>query len=140
MKYEILFHERLHLSIIETGIADKWLNIRSNSVALDRSGLLDETGLGEGDVTVAEEVQEIVPDDNIPPHPAGIVLRRCGYYTIPSMEELATMGLDAEGKCMVDTFIIGRRGYGQVLYNGPLDVANLNLDEIGKFIWFLFPS
>ena len=107
-------------------------------MALDRSGLLDETGLGEGDVTVLEEVQEIVPESNIPPHPAGIVLRRCGYYTIPSMEKLAAAGLDAEGRCMVDTFIIGRRGYGQVLYNGPLDVANLNLDEIGNFLSTLF--
>ena len=97
---------------------------------------MDETGLGEGDVTVAEEVQEIVPNDNIPPHPVGIILRRWGYYTIPSMEELAAIGLDSEGKCMVDTFIIGRRGYGQVLYNGPLDVANLNLDEIGNLSIF----
>ena len=108
-------------------------------VALDRSGLLDETGLGEGDVTVAEEIHETAADDSsAAPHPAGIVLRRCGYFTIPSMEELAEQGLDDDGKCLVDSFVVGRRGYGQVLFNGPLDVANLNLDEIGNFLIISF--
>ena len=68
---------------------------------------------------------------SLPPHPAGIVLRRCGYLTIPTMEELAIKGLDENGKCVVDSFSIIRRDYGQIFFQGPIDIANLNLDEIG---------
>lgn len=34
---------------------------------------------------------------------------------------------------MVSNFTIGRRGYGNVYFNEPIDVANLNLDEIVHF-------
>lgn len=105
----------------------------NQSVALDRSSMLDETGIGEGEVTVAEEISETVEEEIVPPHPAGIVLRRCGYSTIPTMEELAIKGLDESGKCIVTSFSIIRRGYGQIFFEGPLDVANLNLDEIVLF-------
>jgi nuclear pore complex protein Nup98-Nup96 len=50
------------------------------------------------------------------------------------MEELAIKGLDENGKCVVTSFSIIRQGYGRIFFEGPLDVANLNLDEIGK--WF----
>ena len=102
-----------------------------NQSAMDRSSMLDETGIGEGEVTVAEEISETVEEEIVPPHPAGIVLRRCGYSTIPTMEELAIKGLNENGKCIVDCFSIIRRGYGQIFFEGPLDVSNLNLDEIG---------
>lgn len=105
----------------------------NQSVALDRSSMLDETGIGEGEITVAEEISETVEEEIVPPHPAGIVLRRCGYSTIPTMEELAIKGLDENGKCVVTSFSIIRRGYGQIFFEGPLDIANLNLDEIGRF-------
>lgn len=39
----------------------------------------------------------------------GIVLTRVGYYTIPSMEELAKMTND-RGECLVMDFTIGRKG------------------------------
>lgn len=97
------------------------------------NSLLEETGVGGADETVAEEINESVEDENIPPHPAGIVLRRCGYSTMPTLEELAIKGLDDEGKCVVSSFTIIRRGYGQIYFEGPLDVANLNLDEIVIF-------
>ena len=45
----------------------------------------------------------------VSPHPAGIILTRPGYYTIPSLEELATM-IDDDGRCKVSDFIIGRTG------------------------------
>ena len=118
------------------------LNIRrphaallNSSLALERnSSLLDETGIGESDRTVMEEIIEMPPlAENLPIHPAGIVLHRIGYYTIPSMEELAIKGLDDSGKCVVDSFTVGRLNYGHVFFSGPLDVANLNLDEIVLF-------
>lgn len=105
----------------------------NQSVALDRSSMLDETGIGEGEVTVAEEISETIEEEIVPPHPAGIALRRCGYSTIPTMEELAIKGLNENGKCIVSSFTIVRRGYGLIFFEGPLDVANLNLDEIGKY-------
>lgn len=41
------------------------------------------------------------------PQPAGIKLRRAGYYTIPNMVELATM-VDQEGNLNVENFTIGK--------------------------------
>lgn len=40
---------------------------------------------------------------------SGIVLNRVGYYTIPSMDELADM-VDENGECIVENFTIGRKG------------------------------
>lgn len=39
----------------------------------------------------------------------GIVLTRVGYYTLPSMQELAEM-VDENGECVVENFTIGRKG------------------------------
>ncbi|XP_009989585.1 PREDICTED: nuclear pore complex protein Nup98-Nup96 [Tauraco erythrolophus] len=62
-------------------------------------------------------------------HPAGIVLTRAGYYTIPSMEELARLTGD-RNECVVTGFTIGRRGYGSIYFEGEVDLTNLNLDDI----------
>lgn len=40
---------------------------------------------------------------------SGIILNRVGYYTIPSMEDLAEM-VDENGECVVDNFSVGRKG------------------------------
>ena len=70
------------------------------------------------------------------PHPAGVILRRPGYYTMPSLDELADM-TDEDGSCVVDKFVVGREGFGNVLFSGQTDVAGLNLDEIGASSWYL---
>ncbi|XP_048349598.1 nuclear pore complex protein Nup98-Nup96-like [Sphaerodactylus townsendi] len=62
-------------------------------------------------------------------HPAGIRLTRMGYYTIPSMEELARMTND-KGECVVTDFTIGRKGYGSIYFEGEVNLTNLDLDEI----------
>ncbi|XP_044274493.1 nuclear pore complex protein Nup98-Nup96 isoform X2 [Varanus komodoensis] len=62
-------------------------------------------------------------------HPAGIVLVRVGYYTIPSMDELAKMTND-KGECIVTDFTIGRKGYGSIYFEGEVNLTSLNLDEI----------
>uniref|UniRef100_A0A8C7HTA5 Nuclear pore complex protein Nup98-Nup96 n=1 Tax=Oncorhynchus kisutch TaxID=8019 RepID=A0A8C7HTA5_ONCKI len=67
-----------------------------------------------------------------PPHPAGIVLGRVGYYTIPAMDELAKM-VDENGVCVVENFTVGRKGYGSVFFHGEVNVTGLNLDEIVHF-------
>ncbi|XP_053312712.1 nuclear pore complex protein Nup98-Nup96 isoform X2 [Spea bombifrons] len=101
------------------------LNMRSSQ----RNGL-------EGSLTDTSFNEESLHDDRdgeivteAPPHPAGIVLARAGYYTIPSMEELANM-VDENGDCFVDGFTVGRKGYGSIFFEGRINVANLNLDEI----------
>ncbi|KGL78314.1 Nuclear pore complex protein Nup98-Nup96, partial [Tinamus guttatus] len=63
-------------------------------------------------------------------HPAGIVLTRAGYYTIPSMEELARLTSD-RNECVVTDFTIGRKGsYGSIYFEGEVNLTNLNLDDI----------
>lgn len=95
-------------------------------VALNMRSALSNSLDGSAEESSFTE-EEVLND--VPPHPAGIVLSREGYYTIPSMEELAKM-TDEEGKCVVDGFTIGRRGYGSIYFEGLIDLTNLNLDEI----------
>ncbi|KAM6341324.1 nuclear pore complex protein Nup98-Nup96-like [Podargus strigoides] len=73
--------------------------------------------------------QEEEPEAVHHPHPAGIVLMRAGYYTIPSMEELARLTND-RNECIVTDFTIGRRGYGSIYFEGEVNLTNLNLDDI----------
>lgn len=66
------------------------------------------------------------------PHPTGIVLQRSDYYTIPSLDKLTDF-MTNDGKCIVPNFTVGRKGYGNVYFDEPIDVAGLNLDEIVHF-------
>ncbi|CAB0020377.1 unnamed protein product [Nesidiocoris tenuis] len=68
-------------------------------------------------------------DGTLTEHPAKIVLRRAGYYTIPSLNELASL-VAPDGSCVVDNFTVGRLNYGNVFFPESFDVAGLNLDEI----------
>lgn len=70
-------------------------------------------------------------EDNVAHFPSGIILTRVGYYTIPSLDKLADF-MTEDNQCIVPNFTIGREGYGNVYFNDSFDVANLNLDEIGK--------
>ncbi|XP_054997822.1 nuclear pore complex protein Nup98-Nup96 isoform X2 [Sorex araneus] len=62
-------------------------------------------------------------------HPAGIILTKVGYYTIPSMDDLAKITND-KGECIVSDFTIGRKGYGSIYFEGDVNLTNLNLDDI----------
>ena len=75
-------------------------------------------------------------DSPISNHPAGIILNRLDYKTIPTLEELAKM-VDEKGNCYVDDFSIFREDYGCVTFLGRTNVANLNLDEIGKYFYLV---
>ncbi|XP_077448682.1 nuclear pore complex protein Nup98-Nup96 isoform X1 [Stigmatopora argus] len=92
----------------------------------------EEMSASFGEESLQEERDEGLQDSNQPPHPAGIVLRRVGYYTIPSIEELADM-VDDGGECVVDNFTIGRKGYGSIFFPGSVNVTGLDLDEIVHF-------
>ncbi|CAB1316396.1 unnamed protein product [Coregonus sp. 'balchen'] len=96
--------------------------------ARGRNGLeVSSEDISLGDDSIQEEREE-----EVPPHPAGIVLGRVGYYTIPAMDELAKM-VDENGVCVVENFTVGRKGYGSVFFHGEVNVTGLNLDEIVHF-------
>lgn len=78
-----------------------------------------------------EVVENVVARE---PHPAGIILTRADYYTIPSLAELAKM-TDENGRCIVQNFTIGRLNYGNIFFEDSFDVAGLNLDALGKFLF-----
>ena len=70
------------------------LNTKKKELALEDSSINLDTSV---EVEVESEL----------PQPAGIKLRRAGYYTIPNMSELATM-VDQEGNLNVENFTIGK--------------------------------
>ncbi|XP_057677624.1 nuclear pore complex protein Nup98-Nup96 isoform X2 [Corythoichthys intestinalis] len=92
----------------------------------------EEVSASLGEESLQEDRDEVLQESNQPPHPAGIVLRRVGYYTIPSMEELADM-VDDGGECVVENFTVGRKGYGSIFFPGAVNVTGLDLDEIVHF-------
>ena len=65
------------------------------------------------------------------PHPAGVVLLRPGYYTLPPLDELAAL-MDDDGSCVVENLVVGREGFGNVLFPGQTNVSGLNLDDISE--------
>ena len=103
----------------------------SNLVTKTRSKELDESSI----LTPPESAntsQELTEETD-EPQPAGIRLRRAGYYTIPSMSELATMVDPETGNCTVENFTIGRQGYGNVFFPGLTNIKNMNFDDIVFF-------
>uniref|UniRef100_A0A182N4M8 Nuclear pore complex protein Nup98-Nup96 n=1 Tax=Anopheles dirus TaxID=7168 RepID=A0A182N4M8_9DIPT len=102
-----------------------------NDSFISNRSFLNETSVGAGIGTeLSTSVAPLLEDAE--PHPTGIVLRRVGYYTIPSLDDIVQL-MDEEGRCVVPNFTIGRKGYGNVYFNEPIDVAGLNLDEIVHF-------
>jgi hypothetical protein len=79
------------------------------------------------DIVVSSTTTTVVTS---PPHPANIILERPGYFTIPSMQDLASMTDMKTGDCYVENFAIGRVDYGCITFPGVTNAANLNLDEI----------
>ncbi|XP_038105897.1 nuclear pore complex protein Nup98-Nup96 [Culex quinquefasciatus] len=104
------------------------INMNDSLLSGSNRSFLNETV----NATVTDLSAVSVSADEAEPHPTGIVLRRAGYYTIPSLDEILQL-MDEEGRCVVANFTIGRRGYGNVYFNEPIDVAGLNLDEIVHF-------
>jgi len=82
-------------------------------------------------IDISEVPEEDAQTEEVVPHPAGILLRRGGYYTVPSLEELAKLYEETQ-RCEVSNFTIGRLNYGNIYFDEPMDIAGLNLDEIGK--------
>ncbi|KAG7224710.1 hypothetical protein INR49_030040 [Caranx melampygus] len=92
----------------------------------------DDVSTSLGEESLQEEREDEQQEVQQSPHPAGIVLNRVGYYTIPSMEDLAEM-VDENGDCVVENFTVGRKGYGSIFFPGEVNVTGLNLDDIVHF-------
>ncbi|XP_055493395.1 nuclear pore complex protein Nup98-Nup96 isoform X1 [Leucoraja erinacea] len=103
------------------------MNLRNTLRNGTTEGSSDGASCIEGSL---QEEPEPEVDDMLPPHPAGIVLTKVGYYTIPSMEELAQQLTNESGECIVENFTIGRKGYGSVYFPGVVNLTNMDLDEI----------
>lgn len=65
-------------------------------------------------------------------HPAKIQLKRSQYYTMPPFSELASI-TDSNGDCIVENFVIGRAGYGNIFFPGMTNIAGMNFDELVIF-------
>ncbi|XP_026213260.1 nuclear pore complex protein Nup98-Nup96 isoform X2 [Anabas testudineus] len=116
----------------QTSLQDTIIDLNMHKPA--RNGLelsSDDVSASLGEESLQEEREEEQHEQQ-PPHPAGILLTRVGYYTIPSMEDLAEM-VDENGECVVENFTVGRKGYGSIFFPGEVNVSGLNLDEIVHF-------
>ncbi|XP_069748351.1 nuclear pore complex protein Nup98-Nup96 isoform X2 [Narcine bancroftii] len=122
---EGLSSNKHQISAMDDTIAE--MNLRNNLRNGTLEGGSEDTSCIEGSL---QEDQEPEVDDILPPHPAGIVLTKVGYYTIPSMEELAQQLTNENGECIVENFTIGRKGYGSVYFPGVVNLTNLDLDDI----------
>ncbi|XP_068587741.1 nuclear pore complex protein Nup98-Nup96 [Cebidichthys violaceus] len=119
---------------IQTSLQDTISDLNMHKPA--RNGGLElsseDVSASLGDESLQEDREEEQQEVQQSPHPAGIVLNRVGYYTIPSMDDLAEM-VDENGDCVVDNFTVGRKGYGSIFFPGEVNVTALNLDEIVHF-------
>lgn len=102
---------------------------QSKSVQFSGSTLNDSVSVNK---TYLDETVADISLIDTEPHPTGITLTRPGYYTIPSLDKLVDY-IREDGSCVVPDFTIGRKGYGNVYFGEPLDVAGLNLDDLVHF-------
>uniref|UniRef100_A0A3Q1I7K2 Nuclear pore complex protein Nup98-Nup96 n=1 Tax=Anabas testudineus TaxID=64144 RepID=A0A3Q1I7K2_ANATE len=114
----------------QTSLQDTIIDLNMHKPA--RNGLEVSSLRSHLDLESLQEEREEEQHEQQPPHPAGILLTRVGYYTIPSMEDLAEM-VDENGECVVENFTVGRKGYGSIFFPGEVNVSGLNLDEIVHF-------
>lgn len=84
--------------------------------------------LGGGDNQ--SEVSTTSSSSMIGQHPAGIVLERPGYFTIPSIQDLISIYDPKTNECLVENFSIGRVDYGCITFPGITNVCGMNLDEL----------
>lgn len=56
------------------------------------------------------------------------VLTKEGFYTKPSMAELASRSM--KELQFIENFTVGRKGYGEIKWSDPVDVRGLDLDLV----------
>lgn len=63
-------------------------------------------------------------------HACGVVNSRPGYYIHPPIETLDKL-VDENGNCFVKGLVIGRQNHGEIRFSDMVNVAGINIDEIG---------
>lgn len=91
--------------------------------------ILDD-GTGHQVADNQSEISTTSSSSAVGQHPAGIILERPGYFTIPSMQDLASIYDPKTSECLVENFSIGRVDYGCITFPGLTNVSGINLDEI----------
>ncbi|XP_068600169.1 nuclear pore complex protein Nup98-Nup96 [Brachionichthys hirsutus] len=117
----------------QANLQDTIIDLNMHKAA--RNGLelsSEDVSASLGEESLQEEREEPQLEARRSPHPAGVVLNRAGYYTIPSMADLAGMAED-DGVCVVENFSVGRKGYGSIFFPGEVNVTGLNLDDVVHF-------
>ncbi|XP_044256345.1 nuclear pore complex protein Nup98-Nup96 isoform X2 [Tribolium madens] len=118
----------------KTGLSKTSFGESSSSKSTPR--LNGSIGISD-DETITETDPEMVLNSSITEmdsteNPAGVILTRPEYYMYPALKDLHQY-IDDNGDCIVQGLTIGRRGYGNVHYPDPINIANMNLDEIIHF-------
>ena len=119
-------------SILDTSVADPNITMGIPGAATGGGGGRHEDSGGSSgrEDSDAAGGGSSAADEN--KHPAGVVLKRPQYFTVPPLPELATM-TDSDGNCFVENFVVGRHGYGNIFFPGITNVRGLNLDAIVYF-------
>lgn len=102
-----------------------------NSVRELRADVHSNIDKENDDLSVSEE-ENIAPVESSP-HPSGVKLTRPGYYTVPSLDEMLRYK-SVDGSIVVPQLTIGRKNYGNVTFDGEVNVTGLNLDELVQFL------
>ncbi|CAH8495623.1 unnamed protein product [Schistosoma turkestanicum] len=128
-----MHHNILQGSIISENNTDSILsspsNITYDDISILRSPNSDQQQPGDRDTLDWDQLNHSKSNTATPTlNASGVILTKPGYYTLPTLDELAEM-VDNE-KCLVEDFVIGRRLYGHILFPGITDVYGLNLDNI----------
>ena len=99
-------------------VADKDDSIRPLNFSLDT--------ITSGD----ESIQSVLIRSPVPTLRCGLIQTRGDYYTIPPLEAIDACYSEENGTCILDNLTIGRKNYGSIYWDGPLDVQGINLDEV----------
>lgn len=108
-------------------------NPEAVEVSVRELGVRREDSQNKENVNTQIEEEENVAPRSLPPHPTGVKLTRPGYYTMPSLDEMMAY-MRPDGKCVVPHLIIGRRNYGNIYYEGEMEVGGLDLDSLVHFL------
>lgn len=120
-------------SILETSVVDPNITMGIPGAATGGGGSKhDDSGGSSGREDSDAAAAAAFADGDENKHPAGIVLKRPQYFTVPPLGELASM-TDVDGNCFVENFVVGRHGYGNIFFPGMTNVRGLNLDAIVFF-------
>lgn len=77
-----------------------------------------------------DSVQSVQSRSSFPVLRCGLVQTRCDYYTIPMLDAIDACYNEEADTCILENFTVGRKFYGSIYWEGPLDVKGLNLDEL----------